>query len=256
MEKNFEFRTETYLGLGERDAIRVMTHETWEQENTDIPETLLEQPGLIQDEGIKADLRSICEDGFAEDEDGEEYVSEVYRKVLAEIKRTIGKDIKYVLWLAPYNTVAEPDPNKGGYGQYIKSPADIDKYEVGDVLLSDMGDAGHLWGYEQCPHPVDEGETADTQEPVNPLIKAFADAQWNLIHGDMSLVGFDYHGTFIVNPWMDETGRFELSDKEAAERYGSSFSEFCSAAEKYMGENNLLSEESIEEWLNINSEKE
>lgn len=31
---------------------------------------------------------------------------------------------------------------------------------------------------------------------------------------------FEFDGCEIVCPWMDETGRFELSDAEAVEKYG------------------------------------
>ena len=31
---------------------------------------------------------------------------------------------------------------------------------------------------------------------------------------------FDFNGICIVDPWMDETGRFEYSDEEAIETYG------------------------------------
>ena len=35
-----------------------------------------------------------------------------------------------------------------------------------------------------------------------------------------SNIGFDFNGTFIVNPWMDESGRFELTTSEAIAKYG------------------------------------
>lgn len=37
---------------------------------------------------------------------------------------------------------------------------------------------------------------------------------------DEGVVCFDCDGVCIVDPWIDETGRFELSDEEAIERYG------------------------------------
>lgn len=33
-------------------------------------------------------------------------------------------------------------------------------------------------------------------------------------------IGFEFNGQFIVNPWMDESGRFELTTEEAIAKYG------------------------------------
>lgn len=38
--------------------------------------------------------------------------------------------------------------------------------------------------------------------------------------GVENLVGFEFDGIYIVNPWVDETGRFDLTDEEAVELYG------------------------------------
>lgn len=38
--------------------------------------------------------------------------------------------------------------------------------------------------------------------------------------GVENLVGFEFNGIYIVNPWVDETGRFDLTDEEAVELYG------------------------------------
>lgn len=36
----------------------------------------------------------------------------------------------------------------------------------------------------------------------------------------LNQLGFEYYGTWIINPWMDDTGRFELTDAQAIELYG------------------------------------
>ena len=47
------------------------------------------------------------------------------------------------------------------------------------------------------------------------------------------MIGLDYNGTFIINPWWDPTGRFPLSDDEAEDMYGEkSIDEFCCAVEE------------------------
>lgn len=46
------------------------------------------------------------------------------------------------------------------------------------------------------------------------------------------LVSFEYNGTSIVDPWMDPTGRFELSEEEARGMYGQEqIEEFARKAE-------------------------
>ena len=38
--------------------------------------------------------------------------------------------------------------------------------------------------------------------------------------GSEGMISFEFHGMNIINPWMSECGRFELSDKGAIETYG------------------------------------
>ena len=38
--------------------------------------------------------------------------------------------------------------------------------------------------------------------------------------GDEGMVSFEFHGMNIIDPWMSECGRFELSDEKAIETYG------------------------------------
>lgn len=34
------------------------------------------------------------------------------------------------------------------------------------------------------------------------------------------MVSFEFNGMNIINPWIDESGRFDLSDEKAIETYG------------------------------------
>ena len=38
--------------------------------------------------------------------------------------------------------------------------------------------------------------------------------------GDEGLVSFEFNGMNIVNPWIDDSGRFNLTDEQAIELYG------------------------------------
>lgn len=38
--------------------------------------------------------------------------------------------------------------------------------------------------------------------------------------GDDDMVSFEFNGMNIIDPWISECGRFELSDEKAIETYG------------------------------------
>ena len=52
-------------------------------------------------------------------------------------------------------------------------------------------------------------------------VKTFAEWQTDIqaVFG-ASLISFDFEGIAVTNPWVDETGRFELSNKQAIRVYG------------------------------------
>lgn len=51
-------------------------------------------------------------------------------------------------------------------------------------------------------------------------VKALAELQRTTEDYD-SPIGFDFAGQWIIDPWMDETGRWSLTDEEAVQYYGS-----------------------------------
>ncbi len=42
----------------------------------------------------------------------------------------------------------------------------------------------------------------------------------NFIDSIEDAIGFEFNGQHIINPWMDSSGRFELTDEKAIEYYG------------------------------------
>lgn len=150
--KEVLYRTETYSGSGERNVIDVMLFEIWELCNTDILDTLLESD-LIKSEELRDRIKYVAE--YVDNLDDEDEVKELCEEIISEINKNTGKHIKYAIWLAGYDAIVRHDEN-GGYGKDITSEADIDKYEIGDVILSDMGkdDGGILYGYEDQPIPI------------------------------------------------------------------------------------------------------
>lgn len=147
--ETIRYRTEAFSGQQYRDAAEVMAFETFEMGNVDMLETL--SKGVLKDSVVLQQcanfINEIDRNGFVDDfspEDGVEF----FKKVLSEIQRVTGHDIKYALWLADLDTV------KSFYGQDMASEDDYDAYEVGQVVLSDLGSDGTLYGYANFPRPI------------------------------------------------------------------------------------------------------
>lgn len=155
-DKLVRYRTEAFSGLGEREAAKVMAFETFELGNTDILECLEKE--LLHNSGA---LRGRCLDfidylsnsGSVKPDEWAEFGFEdgvaFFRDVLAEIKKVTGLDIQYVLWLADKETVT--DRGYEGYGRDMADDEDFESYQVGPVVLSDLGWDGTLYGYEVSP---------------------------------------------------------------------------------------------------------
>lgn len=144
------YRTETFSGLQERDAAEVMAFETFELGNTDILEhvsqNLLKDPKLI--EMCASFVRELEDNGFVGDM-GPDKVN-FFREVLADIAKETGISVKYALWLADLPTVFD------FYGKDMFDENDYDSYEVGPVVLTDLGYDGTLYGYTKMPVCLEE----------------------------------------------------------------------------------------------------
>lgn len=152
------YRTERFSGLMERDAVDVITFETHDLMNTDIPETLC--AGVLATHPICEELREL----ITAIEDGGDIstceVRQIYTKALEAIKEVTGHDVRYVLWLADKETVERFywPMACGVYNNTSTCPkmeeGDYDIYPVGPVIISDLGAEGRLYGYEECPQPI------------------------------------------------------------------------------------------------------
>ena len=130
----------------------VIVYEMQNLGNSDIPDTVYDrfvatatpefrkqykiQIGLIEDY-----LEVERQDGYVAST--AEY-TELAQAILDIVKGATGKDIKYVLWLAEKEVVNSFYKNDGVY---------LCEYEVSDVILSDLGHDGWLFGYTERPKP-------------------------------------------------------------------------------------------------------
>ena len=156
------YRTEELFGEGYRDAASVMAHETFYLSNTDILDTLSQtlfqntkygeefkhMSDVINCEIDDEKIEQFLDDAFDDEELGINY----FNNVLKEIKKITKKDIKYVLWLC--------DSIEDIKKEYeINEPfISFNIYEKSDIVLSDLGVAGKLYGYESKPISIKEEE--------------------------------------------------------------------------------------------------
>lgn len=161
---DIKYRTEDLYGEGFREAASVMAFETFELNNTDILDTLSKT--ILKDTEIGKQLKkmSLFISEEIEDEElnrmfnlykeDEEVGITFFNKVLNEINKITNKNIRYCLWLC--------DSKKDIINQYYKvlehnvREKDIyfDEYEDSEIILSDLGSSGKLYGYESIPKPI------------------------------------------------------------------------------------------------------
>ena len=80
---------------------------------------------------------------------GEESI-DFFTEALTQIERISGIKVRFVLWLADLDSVTDSE----WYGRDMLHSQDYDSYELGPVILSDIGYDGTLYGYPILPEPV------------------------------------------------------------------------------------------------------
>ncbi len=145
------YRTETFSGIGPRDAAEVMAFETFELGNTDIPGYLCSHQlkGSSLAPALESITKELDDNGFVDDMSWEEKV-DFFREVLEDLSKVTGVNISHALWLA------DPDTVLNFYGKDLTPGSYIDAYEPGPVVLTDLGHDGTLYGYDHDPYPARE----------------------------------------------------------------------------------------------------
>lgn len=139
---SIRYRCDDCFGDGVRNVIDVLVYETYELGNIDILDYLANHQ--LKDSELKEDflqLKNEIEEELSIQSMGEYDLRELYQNALNEIKNQTGKDIKYCLWLADKDTV------KDYYCQNMMN-YEINGYNTSNVILSDLGYDGALYGYE------------------------------------------------------------------------------------------------------------
>ena len=157
------YRTEAFSGQMIYDVCDIVCYETFELGNSDILITLLAQ-GLIKDPELRNLAREFSDDPIASSENKEYSLKDkldYVRKVIADVSKSSGVDLKYALWLAPKEAIAN------FYGIDMLDEYDYDAYKAGPVLLSDLEGEGFLFGYSEMPSPLAVDEyPGGVKEPI------------------------------------------------------------------------------------------
>lgn len=156
VEKEILYRTESFSGSGERDAVKVMAFELFELLNTDILETL--SAGILKDHPIKSEIRDMIEliEGWQDGEPAEalpdadsEEAQAFCQRLLDAVEEKTGVKVRYVLWLTTKKQIA------AYYGKDMADEMDYSAYEIGPIVISDLQNGDILYGYPECPEPLD-----------------------------------------------------------------------------------------------------
>lgn len=148
MQEPILYRNENYGGEHKYSPSKVLYHEIFELGNDDIVNTIInhyaskEQADELRNE-LKH-LRDLSDNGKEpENCGGIEFVN----RLLEIVESKTGKHITAVLWLASEESVRknyeadEPD-------------AEVKAYYTSNIILSNIGEDGCLFGYEQTPQPL------------------------------------------------------------------------------------------------------
>lgn len=136
------YRSENRLNRETR-ATYVMAFETFELRNQGILITLANS--VLRKSFLKPRLKACAalycngnNEFYKEFSDGILF----FEEILYEVSKVTGNVVNYALWLT------DSEEEALLYGTRIK------KYKKGEVLLSDLGKEGKLWGYYNFPKPL------------------------------------------------------------------------------------------------------
>ena len=140
---NIMYRTEMSID-SPRKAIDVMMFEITSLQNEDILDYVVDNYNLPRI--LKKNINDIIDD-IEDDEEDDEDIKYMLNEIIYCIEEETGVKVNYALWLAEKNAVIE---------YYEGNERDIYGYDTSNaVILSDLGEEGILFGYEEEPEPVE-----------------------------------------------------------------------------------------------------
>ena len=138
------YRNESYSGSGVRNAVEVIVHEIYELRNTDVIDYCLSHYSLKKmhfNQTFKILKETVEDDDAVEESD----IRILIEDLLKNIESETGISVNYALWLTSKESVKE---------NYDGEENTIDAYEIGQVILSNLGEDGILYGYQTMPTKI------------------------------------------------------------------------------------------------------
>lgn len=147
MSKEILYRNETAFGSGVVKAKDIIMFEIIELCNTDILDYCMEQYEDVLSEDLYERLNTLSYDMSDGAEIDEDAIEELVDDLLEELSEHFEVEIKYAMWLASKEAVIElySDGNED---------AVLTAYETSEIILSDLGYDGKLFGYSKRPKAV------------------------------------------------------------------------------------------------------
>lgn len=154
------FRYDEPLYTSPKDAVDVISFEINELKNTDTITYIYKHYANNKEKILKAipkkeqtayknafRLMKKTYEGINIMETKEFNTERFVKTMLSIVEISTGVKVKYVLWLASKNAVLN---------LYSHGNTNINEYEVGDVILSDLGYDGTLYGYANIPTKINK----------------------------------------------------------------------------------------------------
>lgn len=141
------YRTEEYSGSRVRDIIKIMQFEIFELGNKDILDMcyiyIKFYPDMFSDVTM-AKINAVAQNYFTiKDEDEQRIFCE---EIIQDINRYTNRNYRYGLWLAKKRIVQNE--------YVVEDKSLIEKYQISDFALSNLGNHTFLFLYEDMPKPL------------------------------------------------------------------------------------------------------
>lgn len=144
------YRTEEYSGSRVRDIIKIMQFEIFELGNKDILDMCYiynkSYPDMFSDSTMTK-INVVAQNYFTIKDENEQRI--FCEEIIQDINRYTHRNYKYGLWLTKKNIVL----NK----YVIEDESLIEKYQISNFALSNLGNHTFLFLYEDMPKPLNIG---------------------------------------------------------------------------------------------------
>lgn len=144
---DYLYRNDDYMDGSTFNIVDLMVYEITELGNTDILEYCVDHYDFseVLKNKINKLIDDIANDDFLCTDDDVKYVESICTDIINGIQDLTRIYVQYGLWLANKETV---------YEIYDGTPDNISAYHTSDIILSNLGSDGILFGYTELPKKI------------------------------------------------------------------------------------------------------